>query len=170
MVLNTPVKPNALPWLMLSAVVIALDQLSKWWVLTSLPEYTAIPVIEGFWNWYRTYNTGAAFSFLAGGGGWQKWFFTVLAFGISGLLAFWLSRTPRADWKTALPFALVIGGAIGNVIDRQLHGHVVDFIQWYWGDYYWPAFNLADAAIVGGAIGIALFGLIGGVSEKRRPG
>ena len=170
MVLNTPVKPSALPWLGLSVVVIGLDQLSKWWVLTSLPEYTAIPVIEGFWNWYRTYNTGAAFSFLAGGGGWQKWFFTVLAFGISGLLAFWLSRTPRADWKTALPFALVIGGAIGNVIDRQLHGHVVDFIQWHWRDYYWPAFNLADAAIVGGAIGIALFGLIGGVSEKRRPG
>ncbi len=170
MVLNAPAKPNALPWLVVSVVVIVLDQLTKWWVLTSLPEYTAIPVIEGFWNWYRTYNTGAAFSFLAGGGGWQKWFFTVLAFGISGLLAFWLSRTPRADWKTALPFALVIGGAIGNVIDRQLHGHVVDFIQWYWGDYYWPAFNLADAAIVGGAIGIALFGIIGGTSEKRRPG
>lgn len=153
------VKPNALPWLVLSVVVIALDQLSKWWVLTSLPEYTAIPVIDGFWNWYRTYNTGAAFSFLAGAGGWQKWFFTALAFGISGVLAWWLSRTPRRDWRTALPFALVIGGAIGNVIDRQLHGHVVDFIQWHWQDHYWPAFNLADAAIVGGAVGIALFGL-----------
>jgi signal peptidase II len=161
------VKPNALAWLLVSVLVIVLDQLSKWWVLTSLPEYTAIPVFEGFWNWYRTYNTGAAFSFLAGGGGWQKWFFTVLAFGISGLLAFWLSRTPRADWKTALPFALVIGGAIGNVIDRQLHGHVVDFIQWYWGDYYWPAFNIADAAIVGGAIGIALFGVLGAKKDSQ---
>ena len=167
MVLNNAPKPNALPWLVVSVIVIALDQLTKWWVLTSLPEYTAIPVIEGFWNWYRTYNTGAAFSFLAGGGGWQKWFFTVLAFGISALLAFWLSRTPRADWKTALPFALVIGGAIGNVIDRQLHGHVVDFIQWYWGDYYWPAFNLADAAIVGGAIGIALFGILGAKKDSQ---
>ena len=163
-----PVKPNALPWLVLSIIVIALDQLTKWWVLTSLPEYTAIPVIEGFWNWYRTYNTGAAFSFLADAGGWQKWFFTLLAIVISGVLAFWLSRTPRNDWRTALPFALVIGGAIGNVIDRQIHGHVVDFIQWHWQDHYWPAFNLADAAIVGGAIGIALFGFIGGKDAAKR--
>ncbi|NYZ63932.1 signal peptidase II [Luteimonas deserti] len=152
------VKPNALPWLALSVVVIALDQLTKYWVLTSLPEYTPIPVIEGVWNWYRTYNTGAAFSFLADAGGWQKWFFTILAIVISGTLVWWLAKTPRRDWRTALPFALVIGGALGNVIDRQIHGHVVDFIQWHWQDYYWPAFNLADAAIVGGAIGIALFG------------
>ena len=155
-------KPDALIWLVLSIVVIGLDQLTKQWVLTSLPEYTAIPVIDGFWNWFRTYNTGAAFSFLADAGGWQTWFFTALAFGISGLLAFWLSRTPRGDWRTALPFALVIGGAVGNVIDRLQHGHVIDFIQWYWRDFYWPAFNLADAAIVGGAVGIALFGLFDG--------
>ena len=152
------VTPNALPWLVLSAVVIVLDQLTKYWVLTSLPEYTAIPVIDGFWNWYRTYNTGAAFSFLANAGGWQKWFFTILAIGICGMLGWWLAKTPRRDWRTALPFALVIGGALGNVIDRQIHGHVVDFIQWHWQEHYWPAFNLADAAIVGGAIGIALFG------------
>lgn len=160
-------KPDALAWLALSALVVVLDQLTKWWVLTHLPEYTAIPVIEGFWNWYRTYNTGAAFSFLADAGGWQKWFFTLLAIGISGLLAFWLARTPRGDWRTALPFALVVGGALGNVIDRQIHGHVVDFIQWHWRDYYWPAFNLADSAIVGGAIGIAVFGLFPG---KKRAG
>lgn len=158
-------KPNALIWLLLSLAVLVIDQLTKRWVLTSLPEYTAIPVVDGFWNWYRTYNTGAAFSFLADAGGWQTWFFTALAFVISGLLAFWLARTPRADWRTALPFALVIGGAVGNVIDRLQHGHVIDFIQWYWRDFYWPAFNVADAAIVGGAIGIALFGLVDG---KRR--
>ena len=155
-------KPNALPWLALSAIVIVLDQLTKAWVLSSLPEYQPIPVIEGFWNWYRTYNTGAAFSFLSDAGGWQQYFFIVLAIAISGLLAFWLSRTPRGDWKTALPFALVVGGAIGNVIDRFQHGHVIDFIQWHWRDHYWPAFNVADAAIVGGAIGIALFGLLQG--------
>lgn len=153
-------KPNALIWLLLSITVIAFDQLSKFWVLNHLPEYQAIPVIEGFWNWYRTYNTGAAFSFLSDAGGWQKYFFVVLATGITGLLTFWLSRTPRRDWKSALPFALVIGGAIGNVIDRLLHGHVVDFIQWHWQDHYWPAFNIADSAIVAGAIGIALFGLL----------
>ena len=159
-------KPNALSWLTVSALVLILDQLTKAWVLTSLPEDTAIPVIEGFWNWYRTYNTGAAFSFLSEAGGWQKYFFIVLAVAITGLLGFWLSRTPRNDWKTALPYALVIGGAIGNVIDRLLHGHVVDFIQWHWRDYYWPAFNIADAAIVGGAVGIALYGLFNG---QRKP-
>ncbi|MDQ3289214.1 MAG: signal peptidase II [Pseudomonadota bacterium] len=153
------IKPNALPWLALSLLVLVLDQISKAWVLAALPEYTAVPVIEGFWNWYRTYNTGAAFSFLSDAGGWQQYFFIVLAAGITALLVFWLSRTPRHDWKTALPYALVIGGAIGNVIDRIVHGHVVDFVQWYWRDFYWPAFNIADAAIVGGAIGIALHGL-----------
>lgn len=152
-------KPSALIWLLLSAVVVGLDQWSKAWVLSSLPEYTPVPVIDGFWNWYRTYNTGAAFSFLSDAGGWQLWFFTALAVGISGLLAFWLSRTARGDWRSALPYALVIGGAIGNVIDRLMHGHVVDFIQWYIGSHTWPSFNIADSAIVGGAIGIAVFGL-----------
>ena len=165
MVLTRP-RPNALAWLALSVVVIVLDQWSKHWVLTALPEYTAIPVIEGFWNWYRTYNTGAAFSFLADAGGWQHWFFLALAVVICGLLGTWLARTPRSDWRTALPFALVIGGAIGNVIDRLRFGHVVDFIQWHWRDHYWPAFNIADAAIVGGAIGIALFGLLGSQSRQ----
>ena len=157
-------KRNALPWLLLSAVVVVLDQLSKLWVLRSLPEFQPVPVIEGFWNWFRTYNTGAAFSFLSDASGWQQYLFVVLAAVISGLLAWWLAKTPRGDWKTALPFALVIGGAIGNVIDRLQHGHVVDFIQWYWRDHYWPAFNIADSAIVGGAVGIFLFGLF-----QRKP-
>ncbi len=155
-------KPNALAWLVVSAVVIALDQLSKLWVLRTLPEFQPVPVIEGFWNWYRTYNTGAAFSFLSGAGGWQKYFFVVLALAICTMLAWWLAKTARSDWRTALPFALVIGGALGNVIDRLQHGHVIDFIQWYWQGHYWPAFNLADSAIVGGAIGIAVFGLLQG--------
>ena len=106
-------RPNALVWLLLSLAVIALDQWSKAWVLSSLPEYTAVPVIEGFWNWYRTYNTGAAFSFLAGAGGWQLWLFTGLAVAISGLLGWWLFNLPRSQWKAALPYALVIGGADG---------------------------------------------------------
>lgn len=161
-------RPNALSWLVLSAVVIVLDQLTKAWVLSSLPEFEPIPVIEGFWNWYRTYNTGAAFSFLSDAGGWQKYFFVILACGISGLLVWWLARTPRRDWRTALPFALVIGGALGNVIDRLLHGHVVDFIQWHWRGHYWPAFNVADSAIVVGAVGIGLFGLLQGRGARAR--
>ena len=160
--------PNALAWLLLSVVVIVLDQVSKAWVLDSLPEYQPVVVIDGFWNWYRSYNTGAAFSFLSDAGGWQKWMFTGLAFVISGLLAFWLSRTPRRDWRTALPFALVIGGALGNVIDRIRHGHVVDFIQWHWQGHAWPSFNIADSAIVVGAVGIALFGLLQGKTGAKR--
>ena len=159
-------KPNALSWLGVSALVIVLDQLSKAWVLRALPEYTDIVVIPGFWNWFRTYNTGAAFSFLANSGGWQIWFFSILAFAISALLIWWLYKTPRGDWKTALPYALIIGGALGNVIDRMIHGHVIDFIKWYIGDHVWPAFNLADAAIVGGAIGLVLFGVLGGKKDK----
>ena len=148
----TRVRPNALPWLALSALVVVLDQWSKHWVMASLPEFTAVPVIDGFWNWYRTYNTGAAFSFLAHAGGWQTWFFTVLAFAVSGLLGFWLSRTPRGDWRTALPFALIIAGALGNLVDRLRLGYVVDFVEWYVGSFYWPVFNLADSCIVVGAV------------------
>jgi signal peptidase II len=160
-------KANALPWLGLSAVVVVLDQLSKLWVLRNLPEFQSVPVIGGFWNWYRTYTTGAAFSFLSDAGGWQIWLFSLLALVISAVLAFWLSRTSRRDWKTALPYALVIGGAIGNVIDRIQHGHVIDFIQWYWRDHYWPAFNIADSAIVAGAVGIGLFGLVSGKTTGK---
>ena len=159
-------KPNALSWLGLSALVFVLDQGSKAWVLKTLPEHIPVPVIDGFWNWYRTYNTGAAFSFLADAGGWQKWFFVILAFVISGLMVWMLARTSRSDWRSAMPLALVVGGAIGNVIDRLQHGHVIDFVQWYVGDHYWPAFNIADAAVVGGAIGIALFGLLSGKPKR----
>jgi signal peptidase II len=162
------VRPNALSWLLLSVAVIGLDQWSKQWVMGSLPEYTAVPVVDGFWNWYRTYNTGAAFSFLSDAGGWQKWLFTALALSISGWMAYWLHRTPRNDWRTALPFALVIGGAIGNVIDRMLHGKVIDFIQWYWRDYHWPSFNIADSAIVAGALCIGIFGVLG--ARRAAPG
>jgi signal peptidase II len=163
-------KPNALVWLLLSVVVIGLDQWSKHWVLTSLPEYQPVVVIDGIWNWYRSYNTGAAFSFLADAGGWQKYVFAVLAIGISGVLAFWLSRTARGDWRNALPFALVIGGALGNLIDRFMHGHVVDFIQWHWKEvYYYPSFNIADSAIVCGAIALVAFGVFGKHPSPANP-
>lgn len=166
---GTRPKPSALAWLLLSAVVIALDQWSKQWVLASLPEYRPVVVIEGYWNWFRSYNPGAAFSLLADAGGWQKYVFAALALGISGLLAFWLSRTARGDWRNALPFSLVIGGALGNLVDRLLHGHVIDFIQWHWKDvYYYPSFNIADSAIVGGAIALVVFGVFGGAGKPAR--
>lgn len=163
-----PAKQSALAWLLLSAAIIAFDQLSKQWVLHALPEFVAVPVIPHFWNWFRVYNTGAAFSFLSNAGGWQIWLFSALAIAVSGLLGFWLSRLPRGDWKQAVPYALVIGGALGNVIDRVQHGHVIDFIQWYVGTYYWPSFNIADSAIVVGAIGIGAFSLLDGKRDDAK--
>ena len=145
--------PNALAWLWLSAVVIVLDQASKLYFLSIL-EYggPTIPVIDGFWEWQLAKNHGAAFSFLAGASGWQRWFFSALAIGISGLLAYWLRKLPRGHWREALPFALIIGGALGNLIDRVRFGYVVDFVHWYWREHSWPVFNLADSAIVAGAV------------------
>lgn len=151
--------PNALSWLLLSALVIVLDAGSKWLALERLELHQPVPVIEGLLNWTLVYNTGAAFSFLSDAAGWQRWFFSALAVAMSALLSVWLYRTPRDDWAQAVPFALVIGGAIGNLIDRLVHGHVIDFIDAHWGPHHWPAFNIADSAIVIGAIGIAMHGL-----------
>ncbi|MBS0456641.1 MAG: signal peptidase II [Proteobacteria bacterium] len=152
-------KPNALPWLLLSAAIIALDQWTKWLVVSHLDLHRPVAFIAGCWNWMLAYNQGAAFSMLGDASGWQRWLFGGLAVAVSGGMAFWLARTPRGDWRTALPFALVIGGALGNLIDRIRIGHVVDFIQWYWRDHYWPTFNVADSAIVAGAVAMLLFGM-----------
>lgn len=153
--------PNALPWLALSGLVISLDAWTKVLALKHLVLHQPVPVIDGLLNWTLVYNPGAAFSFLSDASGWQRWFFAVLAVGISGLLTWWLYRIPRGDWRQAAPYALVIGGAIGNLIDRLIHGHVIDFIDFYLGTWHWPAFNIADSAIVVGAIGIALAGVLG---------
>jgi signal peptidase II len=151
--------PNALAWLGLSAVLLVLDQWSKWLAVRHLEFQEPVPFVPGFWNWTLTHNTGAAFSFLADAGGWQHGFFIGLALLVSVVLAVGLLKTPRADWRTALPFALVISGALGNVIDRLRFGYVVDFVQWYAGSFQWPVFNLADSCIVVGAVLMVLFTL-----------
>lgn len=150
--------PNALPWLGLSAFLVAVDQWTKWLATSSLEYARPVPFIDGFWNWTLVHNYGAAFSFLSSAGGWQRWFFTVLGIAISAGLAWWLARTPRGDWRSAMPFALVIAGALGNVIDRLRFGYVVDFVDWYVGDWHWPAFNVADSAIVVGAVMLVVLG------------
>ncbi|MEX1826444.1 signal peptidase II [Luteibacter sp. CQ10] len=159
-------KPNALSWLWLAAAMIVLDQLTKWWALTSLqPAETPHPVIPGLLNWTLTFNTGAAFSFLADSAGWQRWFFALLAVGISAVLSVWLARTPRGDWRTALPLALIVGGALGNLIDRLHAAKVTDFIQVFIGSYPFPVFNVADSAISVGAVALIVFSLFSG-SQK----
>lgn len=158
-------KPNALTWLSLSAVVVALDQLSKWWALHSLqPAGMPHEVIPGFLNWTLAFNRGAAFSFLADGAGWQRWFFVALAVVISAVLVVWLERTPRRDWRTAAPLGFIIGGAIGNLIDRLHAAQVTDFIQVYFRQWSYPVFNLADCAITVGAVMLIAFGLFAGKS------
>lgn len=146
-------------WLLLSALVIGLDQLTKAIVLQALQPYVPQPVIPGFLNWTLAFNTGAAFSFLADREGWQRWLFTALAIVVSGVLARWLAHTPRREWRTTLPLALVIGGALGNLIDRVRAGHVTDFIQVYYRDWAFPSFNVADSAISVGAVLLVWFGL-----------
>ena len=159
-------KPNALSWLVLSLVVIVLDQLSKWWALAALqPAGTPHPVIPGFLNWTLAFNTGAAFSFLASGDGWQRWFFVLLAVVISGVLVVWLSRTPRSDWKTAMPLGLIVGGALGNLIDRLHASQVTDFIHVYFREWNYPVFNLADCGITVGAVMLVVFGLFQGKAK-----
>jgi signal peptidase II len=142
--------PNVRRWYALAGLVIVLDQLSKWLVLGSISFGETIYVAP-FWNWVLTWNPGAAFSFLADQAGWQRWFFTALALAVSGWIAVELRRQ-AADKGLCLALALVMGGALGNVIDRVRFGAVVDFIQWHVAGYYWPAFNVADAAITVGAV------------------
>jgi signal peptidase II len=152
-------RPNAFVWLLLSAAMIAVDQFSKWLAVEHLQFQQPQPFVPGVWNWTLTHNTGAAFSFLANAGGWQHGFFVALALLISGGLTVALRRTARNDWRTALPFSLIIAGAIGNVIDRLRIGYVVDFVQWYWKGFHWPVFNVADSCIVLGAVLMVVFSM-----------
>ena len=136
-------------WLWLSAVVVVLDQATKSWVKSILFEEEYIP-LSGFLNLVLAYNKGAAFSFLSGAGGWQRWLFVVLALVISAVLYNWLRKLERDERATAVSLALILGGAWGNLIDRILFGKVTDFIDLYYAEWHWPAFNVADSAISAG--------------------
>ncbi|BCD86703.1 lipoprotein signal peptidase [Pseudomonas solani] len=146
-----------LGWLLLSVLVFVLDQGSKWVVLDVIPFRERITVIPGWFDWIHVYNTGAAFSFLADSSGWQRWFFALIALVVSGVLVVWLKRLKADETWLAIALAMVLGGALGNLYDRVVLGHVVDFILVHWQDrWYFPAFNLADSAITLGAIILAL--------------
>ncbi len=147
--------------LWLSLVVVVLDQLSKYWVVASFAEYEVLTVWPVF-NLTLVYNTGAAFSFLSDAGGWQRWFFITIAVVVSAILMVWLTRLQAHERLTALGLAFVIGGAVGNLIDRIVLGKVVDFLQWHWQDWYWPSFNLADSAITLGVVLLLVDGVFGG--------
>ena len=154
---------NIKPWLWLAGIIILLDQLSKWVVLGTLQPGDS-RYVAPFWNWVLTFNPGAAFSFLSDAGGWQRWFFTVLALGVSGWIVVLLRRHCN-EFRLSLALTMVLGGALGNVIDRVRFGAVVDFIQWHVAGYYWPAFNVADSAITVGAI-FLVFSQLTAASKK----
>ena len=140
-----------LKYLTISAAIIGLDQVTKWLIVSWLALYETVAIMPYF-NLTMAHNNGAAFSFLAQAGGWQRWFFTVLALVISTVLVVWLAKLKPEAKLEAISLSLVIGGAIGNVIDRICYGYVIDFLDIYIGSSHWPAFNVADSAICIGAV------------------
>ena len=141
-----------LKWLWLSVIAVALDQATKLLLVASMKLYESITLVPGF-NLVHVRNTGAAFSFLSEAGGWQRWFFAGLAIIISIVLTVWLARLQRNEVLLAVALSLVLGGAVGNLIDRVAYGYVIDFLDFYYNSWHWPAFNVADSAIT---LGVAL--------------
>ena len=153
---------NIKPWLWLAVALIVLDQISKWIVLGTLrPGETRY--VAPFFNWVLTFNPGAAFSFLSDAGGWQRWFFTILALGVSGWIITQLRRY-SSEFRLSLALTLVLGGALGNVIDRIRFGGVVDFLDFSGTGLFPWIFNIADSGIT---VGVVLLILDSFLSERR---
>ena len=140
---------SLLPWLAIAAIVILLDQIAKTLIL-GMFQLDGNHTVTPFFNVVRVHNTGAAFSFLAGAAGWQRWFFVGLGV-VAAVFIVWMLRRHGGQRLFCWALALILGGALGNVIDRLLHGYVVDFIQVHWRGWYFPSFNVADSAITIGA-------------------
>ncbi|MCU5783777.1 signal peptidase II [Alcanivorax balearicus MACL04] len=158
--------PGQLGWLWLTALAIALDQITKHMVVARFDLFERLEVLP-FFNLTLAYNTGAAFSFLAEAGGWQRWFFTLVALGASALILVWLARL-RDERLQGAGLALILAGALGNLYDRIVLGHVVDFLDFHWAGWHFPAFNLADTAITIGAGLIILDMILGGRGRHER--
>jgi signal peptidase II len=148
---SLPAAASGWRWLPLSLAVIVADQASKAWILHHFFLFERVHLLPVL-DLILTYNTGAAFSMLADAAGWQRWVFVILALGVSVTLVLWLRRLAAASHALiACGLALIVGGALGNMLDRLRLGHVIDFIHAHWGPHYFPAFNVADSAITIGA-------------------
>ena len=147
-----------LRWLLLAVVVIAVDLFTKSWASANLTLYTP-DAVTSWLNFHLAHNRGAAFSFLHGADGWQRWFLSGISSVVSVILLVWLWQTPHRAWRQALALSLVLGGAIGNLVDRLRLGYVIDFIDVHYQGWHWPAFNIADAAITLGVILLIVDGL-----------
>jgi len=141
---------TGLSWLWLTLLCLIVDQVTKHQVVGSMELYESIKVFSFFSITY-VHNLGAAFSFLADEGGWQRWFFTSVAAIASIVFIVWLAKTPKNQKLLSIAFALLLSGALGNLIDRALFGYVIDFLDFYIGDNHWPVFNVADSMIFIGA-------------------
>jgi len=135
-----------LKWLWLSLLVIGLDQASKLWVVSNFSLYESISLLPSV-NFTYVHNTGAAFSFLSTAGGWQRWFFVAIALLATIVLTVWLSKLKPTERWMAVTLSLILGGAVGNLIDRIAYSYVIDFIDVYYQSWHWPVFNIADCAI-----------------------
>ncbi len=150
-------KLTTMHWLMLAAVVVVLDQLTKFGASAMLNYAEPVAIFPGL-NFTLAHNTGAAFSLLSEASGWQRWFFAAIALVVSVVITAWLRQIGDGELWLPLALSLILGGAIGNFIDRLNFGYVVDFIQVYYKTWYWPAFNIADSAICVGAVVLVLSG------------
>ena len=142
--------PSLLPWLALAFLIMVLDQLTKVLILGAFQFGEARP-LASFFNLVRVHNSGAAFSFLAGASGWQRWFFTGVG-AVATVFIVYLLKAHPGQKLFCFALACILGGAVGNVIDRLLHGYVIDFLDFHWAGWHFPAFNLADSAITLGAV------------------
>jgi signal peptidase II len=140
-------------WLWLAALVVAVDQLTKFVAVSQMELYESIKLLP-FFNLTLLHNYGAAFSMLHDAGGWQRWFFSGLAAVVSVVLIYWIPRMP--EQRLGLPLALILGGTLGNLVDRLVLGYVVDFLDFHLLEHHWPAFNIADSAITVGAVLLVL--------------
>ncbi len=141
---------TALKWLWLTLLFLVVDQVTKHWVAGTFDLYESVAVMPYF-NLTYVHNEGAAFSFLADQSGWQRWFFAAIATAACVLFSYWMAKTPASNKVLGVGFALMLSGAMGNLIDRVLLGYVIDFLDFYIGNAHWPAFNIADSAIFVGA-------------------
>ncbi|MBA6224694.1 signal peptidase II [Colwellia sp. MB02u-18] len=141
---------TGLRWLWLTLVFLVADQVTKQLIVSNMDLYQSIDILP-FFNFTYVHNLGAAFSFLADQGGWQRWFFTAIAAIASIVFIVWLAKTPKQQALLSVAFALMLSGAVGNLIDRVLFGYVIDFLDFYGFGYHFPAFNIADSMIFIGA-------------------
>jgi len=162
---------NLFKWLGLGALVVLIDQASKWYVEHRLALGDEVAVLP-FFSWVRWHNEGAAFSLLSEAGGWQRWFFVALAIAFVAFIIYELRRLPEGQRAMGWVYGLIVGGAVGNLIDRIVNGYVVDFVLLHYRHYYFPAFNVADSALTIGAtlwIGVTIAEYVRARQEQASP-